>query len=44
MPSSNEICNIIEIAGAITWPSSFKTIGQRESGPAALYTFRFEGD
>ena len=42
VPLSNEIWNIMEIAGAITWPSSFKTIGLRESGPAALDTFRFE--
>ena len=32
----------MEIAGAITWQSSFKTIGLRESGPAALDIFRFE--
>ena len=42
MPLSNETWNIMEIAGAMTWPSSFKTTGLRESGPAALDTFRFE--
>ena len=42
MPLSNETWNIMEIAGAMTWRSSFKTTGLRESGPAALDTFRFE--
>ena len=32
----------MEIACAITWQSSFKTIDLRESRPAALDTFRFE--
>ena len=42
MPLSNEIWNIMEIAGSITWQSSFNTIGLRESVPAALDKFRFE--
>ena len=32
----------MEITGAITWLSSFRTIGLAESEPAALDTFRFE--
>ena len=37
VPQSNETWNIMEIAGAMTWMSSFKTIGLRESGITTFF-------